>query len=93
MMDGPIHVGIVGSRFAAEFHYEAYQRVTGIDVNVVGVTSVTRENREKFAKERGIKAFNPLMRCFPRWMWWTIVPRDTPMNQSLSPPLKPESMW
>jgi len=29
-MESPIRVGIVGSRFAAEFHYTAYQRVTGI---------------------------------------------------------------
>jgi len=50
-MERPIHVGIVGSRFAAEFHYAAYQRVTGIDVKVVGVTSLTKEHREKFAKK------------------------------------------
>jgi predicted dehydrogenase len=60
MMDQPIRIGIVGSRYAAEFHYEAYQRITGIDVKVVGVTSITREHREKFAKERGIQAFNSL---------------------------------
>lgn len=65
MMVPPIRVGIVGSRYAAEFHYEAYQRVTGLDVNVVGVTSVTRENREKFAKARGIKAFRSLDEMFP----------------------------
>ena len=65
MMAAPIRVGIVGSRYAAEFHYEAYQRVTGLDVNVVGVTSVTRENREKFAKERGIKAFRSLDEMLP----------------------------
>jgi predicted dehydrogenase len=65
MMGAPIRVGIVGSRYAAEFHYEAYQRVTGLDVNVVGVTSVTRENREKFAKERGIKAFRSLDEMLP----------------------------
>ena len=40
-MDRPIRVGIVGSGFAAEFHYTAYQRVTGIDVEVVGATSLT----------------------------------------------------
>jgi predicted dehydrogenase len=64
-MEEPIRVGIVGSRYAAEFHYEAYQRVTGLDVNVVGVTSVTRENREKYAKERGIKTFNSLDEMLP----------------------------
>jgi predicted dehydrogenase len=60
MMDQPIRIGIVGSRYAAEFHYEAYQRITGIDVKVVGVTSITQEHREKFAKKRGIQAFNSL---------------------------------
>ena len=39
-MEEPIRIGIVGSRFAAQFHYTAYQRVTGIDVEVVGVTSL-----------------------------------------------------
>jgi len=64
-MKGPIRVGIVGSRYAAEFHYEAYQRVTGIDVEVIGVTSVTKEHRERFAKERGIKAFASLDEMLP----------------------------
>ena len=64
-MAAPIRVGIVGSRYAAEFHYEAYQRVTGLDVTVVGVTSVTRENREKFAKERGINAFRSVDEMLP----------------------------
>ena len=59
-MEGSIRIGIVGSRFAAEFHYEAYQRVTGLDIEVVGVTSVTKEHREEFARQRGIKAFNSL---------------------------------
>ena len=31
-MAKPIRIGIVGSRFAAQFHYTTYQRVTGIDV-------------------------------------------------------------
>ena len=59
-MDNSIRIGIVGSRFAAQFHYIAYQRVTGIDVEVVGVTSLTREHCEDFAKKRGIKAFDSL---------------------------------
>ena len=64
-MEGPIRVGIVGSRYAAEFHYEAYQRTTGMDVKVLGVTSVTKEHREGFARERGIKAFNSLDEMLP----------------------------
>ena len=47
-MTKPIRIGIVGSRYAAQFHYTAYQRVTGIDVKVVGITSLNREHREDF---------------------------------------------
>ncbi len=65
MTQGTIRVGIVGSRYAAAFHYEAYQRVTGVDVKVIGVTSITRENREKFAKVRGIEAFQSLDELLP----------------------------
>jgi len=64
-MESTIRIGIVGSRYAAEFHHEGYQRVTGTDVKVVGVTSVTKEHREKFAKERGIKAFHSLDEMLP----------------------------
>jgi predicted dehydrogenase len=66
MMDQPIRIGIVGSRYAAEFHYEAYQRITAFDVNVVGVTSITKEHREKFAQKRGITAFNSLDEMLPQ---------------------------
>jgi predicted dehydrogenase len=64
-MNNSIRIGIVGSRFAAQFHYSAYQRVTGIEVEVVGVTSLTREHREDFAKKRGIKAFDSLEKMLP----------------------------
>ena len=66
-MERPIRVGIVGSRFAAEFHYTAYQRVTGIDVRVVGVTSLIKdkEHREDFARKRAIKAFSSLEEMLP----------------------------
>ncbi len=64
-MRDPIRIGIVGSRFAAELHYTSYKRVTGIDVKVVGVTSLTREHREDFAKKRGIKAFDSLEEMLP----------------------------
>jgi len=64
-MNNSIRIGIVGSRFAAQFHYTAYQRVTGIEVEVVGVTSLTREHREDFAKKRGIKAFDSLEEMLP----------------------------
>ena len=64
-MNGPTRIGIVGSGFAARFHYEAYRRVTGVKVNLVGVTSTTKEHREEFAKKRGIKAFESLDQMLP----------------------------
>jgi predicted dehydrogenase len=64
-MDEYIRVGIVGSGYAGKFHYEAYQRVTGIDVKVIGVTSIDKELHEKFAQERGIKAFDSLDAMLP----------------------------
>lgn len=64
-MNNTIRVGIVGCGFAANFHYNSYQRVTGVDVKVVGVTSLTKEHRECFARERGIKSFNSLKEMLP----------------------------
>jgi len=64
-MSQTIRVGIVGSRYAAEFHYTAYQKVTGISVKVAGVTSLTKEHREEFAEKRGIKAFHSIDEMFP----------------------------
>ena len=64
-MKEPIRIGIVGSRFAAEFHYSAYQRVTGIDIQVIGITSLTKEHREEFAKKHGIKSFDSLEEMLP----------------------------
>ncbi len=65
MMNQPIRIGIAGSRYAAEFHYEAYQRATTVDVKVVGVTSIAEEHREKFARKRGIIAFSSLDQMLP----------------------------
>ncbi|HER25372.1 MAG TPA: Gfo/Idh/MocA family oxidoreductase [Candidatus Atribacteria bacterium] len=64
-MDNSIRIGIVGCGFAAEFHYTAYQRVTDIDIEVVGITSLTREHRKDFAKKRGIKSFDSLEEMLP----------------------------
>ncbi len=66
MAEKPLKVGIVGSRFAAEFHYEAYERLSAAEVQVVGVTSPSREHREAFAQKRGIAAFDSLEEMLPR---------------------------
>ena len=60
-----IRVGIVGSGNAAVFHYAAYQRVTGLDVEVVGVTSLDIPQCEEFTRERGIQAFSSLDEMLP----------------------------
>ena len=54
----PIRVGIVGAGFAGQFHYDSMQRVRGVPLDVVGVTTKTAESRERFAAERGIRAFD-----------------------------------
>jgi hypothetical protein len=41
-MQKPIRVGIAGCGNAAVFHYASFQRVTGIPVKVVGVTSLQK---------------------------------------------------
>jgi len=56
-MEKPIRVGIVGARFAARFHWEGLNRVHGVPVQVVGVTSKTAEAREAFAEEKKIQPF------------------------------------
>jgi len=38
-MDNTIRIGIVGSRYAAEFHYAAYQRVTGVKGSLIITTN------------------------------------------------------
>jgi predicted dehydrogenase len=56
-MEKPISVGIVGARFAARFHWEGLNRVHGVPLQVVGVTSKTAEARQAFAEEKKIQPF------------------------------------
>jgi len=55
-----VKAGLVGSGFASAFHFEALKRVYGVDVEVAGVFSKTKEKREAFAKEKEIKACSSL---------------------------------
>jgi predicted dehydrogenase len=52
-----IRVGLVGSRFAARFHWEGWRRVYGVPTEVVGVTSKSAAARDAFAHEKGIRSF------------------------------------
>ena len=55
-----LRAGIVGSRFAASFHHHAIQRVHGVDVQLAGVFSPSKDSREAFAKARGLRPFESL---------------------------------
>jgi len=54
-----IRIGIVGAGFAARYHYECLKQI-GSGVEIVGITSLRSESRDKFAADRGIKAFDSL---------------------------------
>ena len=53
-----IRSGIVGAGFSASFHFEAIRKVYGTNVEVVGVHAL--DGAEKYAADRGIKAFDSL---------------------------------
>jgi len=55
-----IRAGIVGSGFAAKFHFEGLQRVFSAKVILVGVHSPTANNMEEFAQSRNIKPYDNL---------------------------------
>ncbi|RKX74610.1 MAG: gfo/Idh/MocA family oxidoreductase [Spirochaetes bacterium] len=55
-----LKAGIVGSGFAAAFHFEALKRVFGVDVEVAGVYSPTLAKREAFARERDLNPIGTL---------------------------------
>ncbi len=55
-----VRVGIVGSGFAARFHFAAFEKVHGVRVEVAGVWSPTAEHCGKFGAERGLKVFESL---------------------------------
>jgi len=50
----PIRVGIVGSKFAANFHCESFRQIGKLPIEIAGVYSPTTEHREAFAKKHGI---------------------------------------
>jgi len=52
-----IRAGILGSGYAARFHFEALKRVTSVEIEVTGAYSPTREKLDQYTRQRGIKAF------------------------------------
>jgi predicted dehydrogenase len=55
-----VRAGIVGAGFAASFHFEALRKVYGTNVEIVGVFTPFREEREAFARQRSIRPFDTL---------------------------------
>jgi len=55
-----LRTGIVGSGFAARFHFENLKRVFGVNVEVVGTYAVDAAMAASYARERGITAFDGL---------------------------------
>ena len=54
----PIRIGIVGAGFAARYHVECLRRTYGARVKIAGVTSLTKESREKFGATHGIPTYD-----------------------------------
>jgi predicted dehydrogenase len=48
-MAAPVRVGVIGAGFAADLHLDAWRRVHGIDVDVVGVAAGHRPRAADFA--------------------------------------------
>ncbi len=55
-----VRAGIIGSGFAARFHYDALQHVFSTKVEIVGVYSVAKEELKDYTEQRGLKAFDDL---------------------------------
>lgn len=55
-----LRTGIIGSGFAAKFHYEALQRLHSVRVEVVGAYSPTAERLKQFTEPRKLKAFKDI---------------------------------
>lgn len=55
-----IRSGLVGAGYAASFHYDALERVHGVQVEVVGVYDRDADRAQAFAEERGIRVFDSL---------------------------------
>jgi predicted dehydrogenase len=60
MNNNIIKVGIIGSGFAAKFHFDALRRVISAKIEVVGAFSKNKINLNNFTEPRGIKAFESL---------------------------------
>jgi predicted dehydrogenase len=66
MQKKKVRTGMVGSGFAASFHYESLHKVCGTEIEVTGVYSPTPAKREAYARKRGLPAFESLDQLLDR---------------------------
>jgi predicted dehydrogenase len=55
-----LKAGIIGSGFAAKFHFDALQRVHTIQVEITGAYSPTYSHLQAFTSTRNIQLFNSI---------------------------------
>jgi len=55
-----IRTGIVGSGFAAKFHFECIKRAHSTNVEIEGVFDINAEQGSAYAKKRGIRFYKKL---------------------------------
>lgn len=60
MKEKIVHAGIIGSGFAAKFHYEAIRRIYSTKVIVAGAFSINEKRLNEFTESRNIKNFDTL---------------------------------
>jgi predicted dehydrogenase len=55
-----VRSGLVGAGFSASFHFEAIRKVYGTNVEVAGVYAKDADMARRYARDRGIQAFDSL---------------------------------
>lgn len=53
-MAKPVRIALVGGGFAAHFHLASYEKVYGVDFEVVGLFDILKDKAAHLAKERGV---------------------------------------
>lgn len=61
-----LNVGIIGSGFAAKFHFEALRRVYSTNINILGAFARNKYNLDTFTAECGINSFDSLEHLIDR---------------------------
>ncbi|MFB0524080.1 MAG: Gfo/Idh/MocA family protein, partial [Phycisphaerae bacterium] len=55
-----VRSGIIGSGFAAKFHFECIRRVASTDIQIEGVFDINTKQGASYAKKRRIRAYDSL---------------------------------